>query len=146
MSYTLEGVFYFLETMFSFSSLSTCYRHTVYSVPAPALHMWDLHMSYLFSTRTNVSTRSPVLVCLVCFDKTLTKKQLGEAKVYCSLQVHHEAKPRKGRNRESGTKAEAIEKCCLPACSAPCPCASQAHLPIGDTEHSGWGLPTAIIN
>ena len=51
----------------------------------------------------------------------VTKKKIGEERVYFHIAVHHQKKSgqelKQGRNLEAGADAEAMEGCCLLACS-----------------------------
>ena len=78
-------------------------------------------------------------------------KQLGKDKVFFSLQLSGQRKARagaqQGRNLEVGIKAEAMEECCLLACSLGFLSLSfytiQDHQSRASTTHSDLGPPTS---
>lgn len=82
----------------------------------------------------------PIVVKNIMIKSNLGRKQF----FILQLNVHHKGQEFKIRNQEAGTQAQAVEECCILACTA----CSLIHRTIcsGVMLPSGLGPPTSSIN
>lgn len=111
-------------------------------LPASFNTIFNIYLRYI-NTYLNLQCAANLFPIVV--KNIMIKSNLG-GKQFFILQpnVHHKGQEFKIRNQEAGTQAQAVEECCILACTA----CSLIHRTIcsGVMLPSGLGPPTSSIN
>lgn len=104
--------------------------------------IFNIYLRYI-NTYLNLQCASlfPIVVKNIMIKSNLGRKQF----FILQPNVHHKGQEFKIRNQEAGTEAQAVEECCILACTA---CSLILHRTIcsGVMLPSGLGPPTSSIN